>query len=62
MQSKWDDYLKVDAIIRSCTTSRHNCVAFSVLINFDKKWKDPELFDALHRNINLNLLKIMGGV
>jgi len=59
MTNKWDDYAKVLAIITSCTTSRQQIVAFNVLMNFDKKWKDGDLFDHLHDALDRNLLKIM---
>lgn len=62
MQNKWDDYAKVLAIVSSCTTSRQQCVAFRVVMNFDKKWKDDALFNILHNALNDNLLKIIGGV
>lgn len=60
MSDKWEDYAKVLAIITSCTTSRQQIVAFNVLINFEKKWKDWYLYDQLNDALDRNLLKIIG--
>lgn len=60
MSNKWEDYAKVLAIITSCTTSRQQIVAFNVLMNFDKKWKDWDLAGHLHDALDSNLLKIIG--
>jgi len=59
MSNKWDDYTKVLAIIQSCTTSRHQIIAFHVLMNFDKKWKDRELAGHLHDALDDNLLEML---
>lgn len=60
MSHKFDDYAKVFAIITSCVTSRQQIVAFNVLMNFDKKWKDWELYEQLNDALDENLLNIIG--
>lgn len=50
-----EDLDKVRAVIRSCTNSAHNQVAFAMVQNYERKWKHKPsavyLYDLCDNNL-----------
>lgn len=57
--SKLEDYDKVCAIIRSCRNSRHNNIAYAVILRFEAKWGWDSYALELHALCDLNMNQII---
>lgn len=56
-----EDFDKVRRVIHSCTNSRHNNIAYEMVMLYERKWKHKPSANYLYDLVDLNLIETCGG-